>query len=1106
MTEDTWVLSVRKYLSELRRVQALAQGEAEPEAQLIPLVKGLLEETLGVRVVIESRPKGDTKVGKPDLGVKHQGLLVGFVELKAPGKGADPERYRGHDWEQWERFRQLPNLVYTDGRDFAFFREGEKVREVRLASEGDAEALRELFLDFLNWKPLVPRNPQELARFLAPLARFLREAVLEEVRENPNGELARLREEWRKNLLPEGDERVFADAYAQLITYGFLLAAALDSGEEPLYLERALELLEGRYGLLMEALFVANHPRLLAEIRPAYDLLRRALRAVDPSVFHVHGVDPWLYFYEDFLQAYDPDLRKDMGVYYTPVPVVRAMVRLVDEALKEGFGLAEGLAHEKVTVLDPAMGTGTFLLATLERALANVASLYGRGYRGQYAKEVASRLHGIELMVGPYAVAQLRLSQAVQGEGGSLPEEGLNLYLADTLEAPEAPPLEQVFFYERLAEERKRAAELKRDKPILVVLGNPPYDRVEGESEEERERKGGWVLKGPREPYPLMEDFLRPAREAGLGIHLKNLYNLYVYFWRFALWKVFEQDPERGGVLCFITPSSYLRGPAFAGMREHVRRVADRVYILDLGGEGRGAVREENVFNIQTPVAIALVVRRGPQDSQTPARVFYHRLAATTREEKLKELEELPPLKDIPFREAPGDWQAPFVPEVGGEWARWPKLTDLFPWQHSGVEFKRTWPIGPTKQVLEERWAKILGAPPEEKPRLFREERDRKVSREYRGIWSPARLPSLESLTSGEPPEAIVRYGYRSFDRAWAIADGRVCSYPRPPLWQTWSERQVYLTSLLTAPLGRGPALVATAYVPDRHHFRGSFGGKDVIPLFRDREGLEPNLTRGLLKLLEEAYGFPVSPEDFAAYVYALLAHPAYTERFAEELRVPGPRVPITKDPSLFREGVELGAYLLWLHTYGERYAEGRSWPPKGRARWAKPPSAYPEGHNYDPETRILHVGDGEVEDVAPEVYGFEVSGFFPVKSWLGFRQKNRRGRKSSPLDGIVPSKWTPDLGRELLELLWVLEKTLEIHPEQEELLQKVLEGPLFTVDELPIPIPEQREPPGGEEEEPQEAEAVGEEEGGNGAKRVAQPTLLSLREASRDGVYGNQP
>jgi hypothetical protein len=1106
MKADSWASSLKKYLNELPRVQALARGEAEPEAQLIPLVKRLLEETLEVRVVIEARPKGGTKVGKPDLGVKHKGLVVGFVELKAPGKGADPERYKGHDREQWERFRQLPNLVYTDGWDFALFRGGQKVREVRLGSEGDDEALRELFLDFLNWKPLVPKDPKGLARFLAPLTRFLREAVLEEVRENPQGELARLREEWRESLLPEGDERVFADAYAQLITYGFLLAGALDTGEEPLYLERALELLEGRYGLLMEALFVANHPRLLAEIRPAYDLLRRSLRAVDPSVFRVRGTDPWLYFYEDFLEEYDPELRKDMGVYYTPVPVVRAMVRLVDEALKEGFGLKEGLAHEKVTVLDPAMGTGTFLLAALERALANVADRYGEGYRGQYAGEVASRLHGIELMLGPYAVAQLRLSQAVQAEGGSLPQEGLNLYLADTLEAPEAPPLAQPFFYERLAEERKRAAELKRDKPILVVLGNPPYDRVEGESEEERQRKGGWVLKGPREPHPLMEDFLRPAKEAGLGVHLKNLYNLYVYFWRFALWKAFEQDPNRGGVLCFITASSYLQGPAFAGMREHIRRVADRVYILDLGGEGKGAVKEENVFNIQTPVAIALVVRYGPQDSKTPARVLYHRLRATGREEKLKELKNLPSLKDIPFQEAPKDWQAPFVPEPGGEWARWPKLTDLFPWQHSGVQFKRTWPIGPTRQVLEERWAKLLAAPPEEKPSLFREERDRKVSREYLGIWSPAHLPALKDLKPGESPEDIVRYGYRSFDRAWVIADGRVCSYSRPPLWHTWSERQVYLTSLLTSRLGKGPALVATAHVPDMHHFRGSFGGKDVIPLFRDREAQKPNLAEGLLELLESTYGFPVSPEDFAAYVYALLAHPAYTERFAEELKVSGPRVPLTKDPGLFREGVELGSYLLWLHTYGERYAQGRSWPPEGKARWAKPPSAYPEGHSYDPEARTLRVGDGEVKDVAPEVYGFEVSGFFPVKSWLGFRQRRKAGQKNSPLDEITPPSWTPDLGRELLELLWILEKTLETYPRQEELLRKVLEAPLFTADELPTPTPDQRQPPEGEEEEPQEAEAAGEERAENGTGRVAQPILLPLGEAGRDRVYGDQP
>ena len=474
----------------LRQIEALekAPREGDPEAQLVPLVRRLLESLeKGVRVVHEVR----TGLGRPDLGVKHRGLLVGFVELKAPGKGADPGRFQNsHDRRQWENFKNLPNLIYTDGRDFALFRQGDALLKVRLNAARDAAALEQLLLDFLHWKPQVPQNPSELARFLAPLTRFLREAVQEAVRTRPEGDLARLWQEWQRTLLPGADEETFADAYAQLMAYGFLLARTLDTGEEPLSLERALELLEGQYGLLMEALFLSNHPRVLAEIRPAYDLLRRSIQAVDPQVFRGAKADPWLYFYEDFLAVYDPNLRRDMGVYYTPAPVVGAMVRLTDAVLKQGFGFSLGLAEERVTLLDPATGTGTFLLAALEQALNSVAELYGEGMRGQYAAKVANRLYGIELMVGPYAVAQLRLSQAIQAEGGSLPEGGLNLYLADTLEAPEAPPLEQPFFYERLAEERKKAADLKSKQPILVVLGNPPYDRVEGESEEERKKKG----------------------------------------------------------------------------------------------------------------------------------------------------------------------------------------------------------------------------------------------------------------------------------------------------------------------------------------------------------------------------------------------------------------------------------------------------------------------------------------------------------------------------------------------------------------------------------------------------------------------------------------
>jgi hypothetical protein len=571
--------------------------------------------------------------------------------------------------------------------------------------------------------------------------------------------------------------------------------------------------------------------------------------------------------------------------------------------------------------------------------------------------------------------------------------------------------------------------------------------------------------KDPQDPNspPPLEDFLAPLRALGKGVHAKNLYNLYVYFWRFALWKAFEQDPKRPGVVAFITASSYLTGPGFAGMRAFMRRLAHEIYVLDLGGEGRGAVREENVFNIQTPVAIALVVRYGEKTEERPARTFYHRVPGSARGEKFAALEGFESLEEIPFREAPEGWMDPFVPQVEGEYATWPKLTDLFPWQHSGVEFKRTWPIGPTREALEERWRELLRGP--DRASLFREDRDREVSREYPAILKTGSLPAIASLGSSDPPEGYLRYGYRSFDRAWAIVDGRVCSYPRPPLWRTWGPKQLYLTSLLTSPLGRGPALSATAMVPDRHHFRGSYGGKDVIPLYRDREGKEPNITGGLLELLEKAYGFPVTAEDFLAYVYALLAQPAFTQRFREEVRHPPVRVPLTKDPGLFRRAVDLGSRLLWLHTYGERYTRVGSWSAfQGRARWKKPPTSYPEGHGYDGATQTLYVGDGEVHPVSPEVYNFEVSGFFPLQAWLGYRQRRRRGRRSSSLDDIVPPSWTPDLGRELLELIWVLEKTLELYPEQGELMEEVLKGEVFRAGELPRPQDEERKPPAREE------------------------------------------
>ena len=295
--------------------------------------------------------------------------------------------------------------------------------------------------------------------------------------------------------------------------------------------------------------------------------------------------------------------------------------------------------------------------------------------------------------------------------------------------------------------------------------------------------------------------------------------------------------------------------------------------------------------------------------------------------------------------------------------------------------------------------------------------------------------------------------------------DNRLGDYLRPTLQRTHSNQQVYITSLLTKVLGQGPAAIATNLIPDLDTFSGR-GAKDVIPLWRDPAANEPNLPAGFLSRLAESYGFQVTTEDFLAYTYAVLATPRYVEFFWDELTIPGPRLPITKDPDLFRRAVELGGQLLWLHTYGERYVpagERAGHVQRGETRCQvgtpSSPDEYPEKYAYDASHQELHVGKGRFAPVRPEVWEFSVSGLQVVKSWLGYRMREPKGKKSSPLDEILPQSWQFD--DELLELLWVLEGTVDLLPVAGRLLQEIVAGDLFTAAELPQPTDAEREGPG---------------------------------------------
>jgi hypothetical protein len=1096
---------------------AVAAGE--PEAQLTNPIEVFLSafgKALGYKHFVAKRESQlHGRLGRPDYAILTNKLLVGYVELKEPGKGANPNSFKGHDRQQANRFRALPNLIYTDGNQWALYRDGQRVgRLVHLsgdvATDGksavkaeDLEALKPLLTDFLAWKPIIPTTRKGqidlkgLADLLAPLCRVLRDDVTDALKDEQSP-LVRLAEDWRQLLFPDAEDHQFADAYAQTVTFALLLARS--EGADPLTLRSAENALATEHGLLSRALQVLTDPNAQAEISASLNLLIRVIGEVPPTAL-TGPDDPWLYFYEDFLATYDPKLRKDVGAYYTPLEVVRAQVRLIDDLLTNRLGKPLGFADHDVVTLDPAVGTGTYLLGVIDHALAKVESLQGSGAVAGQATALANNLFGFEIMVGPFAVSELRISRLLQDKGATLPTDGTHIYLTDTLESPSTKPPQLPLYLKPIAEQHAKALKVKDNVPVIVCLGNPPYDRHEAADASNLARTGGWVrygdpldqskskdtkerrgktgkkvrlqelspaeiLKRRQHQSILYKAFLKPAIDAGHGGDLKNAYNLYVYFWRWALWKVFEHKTAAGpGIVSYISASSYLDGDAFCGVREHMRRVCDEVWILDLGGEGRGTRKDDNVFAIQTPVAIAVAVRKGQADTNTPAKVHFTRIEGT-HDEKLTALNSITDFSSLTWQDCPDHWHAPFRPAGKGEYFNWPTLIDLLPWQQSGVQLKRNWPIAPDENTLKQRWRSLLEA--KDRSQAFHGTGDREIDGTYRvDLLDNTDFKPIASLPKTAQMPPIVRYAYRSFDRHCVIADGRLISRPRPALWTAHGERQVYLTTLLNHPLGSGPALTATAHIPDLHHFRGSYGAKEVIPLFRDAAGDDPNILPGLLTLLCKTYGRNVLPGDVLAYIYGVLAQPEFTNRFAGELSTRELRVPITKDARLFEKVSAIGAKLLWLHTYGHRFVPkgnhcGRM--PKGTAKNTQtvPGDAehYPEDYDYDAGTKTLHVGQGIFAPVEPEVFEFEVSGLKVLRSWLDYRMKEPKGKRSSPLDAINPTRWPSDFTTELLELLWALEGTVSEYPILAQLLGAVVEGGCFESKDLPVVPDAARHPP----------------------------------------------
>jgi hypothetical protein len=1075
---------------------AKASVSGEEEAQLTVPVSNLLSDLVShhnlgeLKLIRETRLEGSRPDFAAILTKTGKTVQKGYVELKSPSVSVDVTTWSGRNAKQWDKMKaEAEILMVCNGKLAQTYRDGAAAGDPAMLPYDDpenwsADGLVQLLSRFIELTPSPITSVTDLSKRLAIRTADLRDRLIWLLeQDDAAGDAAKgAYQSWKQHIDPHASSKNFADGIAQVIAYGMAMAmlsveGADKDGDGHVSVAEARSAIRGFSPVLAAAFApLIDKPILADAVQVELGALETLVSAINPKRVNQSADrrgDPWLYFYEDFLSVYDAEARRQAGVYYTPIDVVAAMTAITEHLLVNRFQKRLGFADANVVTLDPATGTGTFPLAVIDRGVDRAVKARGPAGKQQAAVSLSNNLFAFELLPGPYSVAHLRLSSRLRllSDGKANVAQVL---LTDTLESPLDAADYQGYFgdAEILAAEHARAKRIKLDQRVTVVIGNPPYRRV---ARDIRGRgTGGWVLDGlvpgRNSEKSLFDDVLDVARELTIFSHHASLYNLYVYFWRWAIWKAFQAHGDGPGIVSFITGSSWLSGPGFVGLRQLVREVCDEVWVIDLGGDNHGANPEENIFAIESPVAVVILVRNGTTKTEQPAAIHYRRVSGGA-DEKLVAMralaEEENPLGGD-WLDAPSGWTESFVPESGdASWTDMPLLTDLFPWQQPGCKFGRTWPIGTTKEILVRRWETFASAEAIEKPDLFF------TASSGRTIQTKVDGHVLLSETKkGDPSQPIVRYAFRSFDRQWTFNDPRMAKTESPSLWKGHSDRQLFLTSLLTAQISEGPAMTAAAYVPDLHHYRGSFGGKDIIPLWRDAAATQPNMTKGLGAVIGKSLGI-VAPdvEELAAYVYALLSASAYQRRFAVALQTPGLRVPITANSRLWNEAVAAGRELIWLHSYAERFGDeaagrGSEVPLVDGVEWLESVTKLPENMadiKHDAETGYLTIGNGVVSGVRPEVWSYQVSGMVVMRKWLGYRTRRGTGKaasSSSDLDKIRPTAWADEWNDELLDLIRVLTITLDRQAVLEDLLDRICSEALLETALLPVPDKKERSVP----------------------------------------------
>lgn len=1069
----------KSYLARIKK--EFESGDATEHTHR-PALKDLMEG-LDTEITATNEPKR-VACGAPDFVVKKGVLSIGYIEAKDIGKSLD-EAESSEQLERYRK--SLHNLILTDYLEFRWYIYGDvrktgriarigKSNKIVLDRDGISEVLN-LLTNFLNQTPEKITTPLILANQLARIAIIIRDIVLQSFEKNiASNELQDLRGAIATVLIPEigESERIseFADMYAQTIVYGLFAARCNHHGSSPF--QRSVAASEiPKTNPFLRKLFASITGLEMEEEphTPFIDDLVQILNSTDiDTVLANFGKrnkqeDPVIHFYETFLKAYDPRLRELRGVYYTPEPVVSYIVRSVDFILKEHFDLSGGLLDTseteyerekfftdyrgmaedqqlprtvkltcpKVLILDPACGTGTFLYNIIDYIRRSYMETMGAGYWSLYVRDkLLKRIFGFELLMASYAVAHFKLGMQLAGR--DLPEdqqdfwrydfasnERLGIFLTNTLQ--EAENIWHTLFLRTITEEANEASVVKKDMPIMVVLGNPPYSGQSANSSWE-------VVKGKKrlnfigqllKDYYFVDD--KPLGER----NPKWLQDDYVKFIRWGQWRI---ERTGAGILAFITNNGYLDNPTFRGMRQQLTKTFDEIYILNLHGNSKKKEKapdgssDVNVFDIQQGVAIGIFIKDPLKNNTEKAKVYYSEIFGL-RENKYHFLlnTSVDTTNWMQLDIQPSLYL--FVPQERNlleEYEHGLKITELMPLNGVGMTTARD------HIVID-----FEDKPLIERACTFRDSSlpDKEVCNlldiSLKKGWNIANARNL--IRQVEDITIYIKYVlYRPFDV-------RRIFYHDSLTWRT--AKQVMHHMLDGANIGLVlPKRVETAG-PWRHVFVSKYILEHVavsskttdslLPLYlypnsnkspkeeiqpssswppgqNDRiPNLNPNFISDLekhlnLKFISDGQGdlaATFGPEDVFYYTYAILHSPTYRKRYAEFLRMDFPRIPFTSEVELFIRLCALGRELVSLHLLESSKLEASrlstSYPAKGDNFVEK---GFPKyvAHEND-ELGCVRINKTQyLEGVPKEVWEFHVGGYQICDKWL----KDRRGRQLS--------------------------------------------------------------------------------------------------------------